>query len=120
MRLKKISEHLKLKQYILAQRLGVSAGFISKMISGQEDITGKILISLSENFPTVNVDWLMKGDGDMMRPDTLKTVEEPGSKYQNVPDDPFGDLKQLLAYYEQRIKVLEADVERLKEHVFKK
>jgi transcriptional regulator with XRE-family HTH domain len=123
MRLKEFSSTMKLKQCALAQRLGVTAGFLSQVINGREDVTGKLVLNLSQSFPLLNMNWLLHGDGPMFLSDEQKKYEEEPVPDQRVSEaiaeyvsgDPLGSLRRMLEEYERRLRVLEAEVARLKE-----
>jgi len=126
-RLKAFCKALKIKQNVLAQRIGVSPGFVSRVITGQEEMTGKVLFKLSENFEQLNIDWLLKGDGEMFLgglekkyeelPDSGGVVSEADGEYGR--GDPLSALREVLDGYGRRIAALEAEVEALRKDVKK-
>ena len=116
-RLNKLRLHYKLKQNALAQRIGVHPSFLSKLINGREPITKNVIRELRENFPLLNINWLLYEDGEMFlaekKDKNLLIVEEPEVVYMQRSDDPFGDVRSLLEQYERRIAALEERVARL-------
>ncbi len=65
-RLEKIIQYSKLTQDQFAGRVGVTPGAISKAIS-QGTIGSKIILGLMAAFPEVNMDWFLRGEGNMFR-----------------------------------------------------
>jgi len=121
-RLKAFIKTMKIKQTVLAQRIGFTPGFISRVISGQEVFTGKLVLKLSESFPMLNMDWLLRGDGEMFLGDTEKknTAESESPPGVREPDegyvtDPVGQLRRLFENFEKRISALEAEVQEMKQ-----
>lgn len=56
------------------QKIGASNGLIRKAIANNTDIQSKWISAIIDNFPQINPDWLLTGDGEMLR-----TVEEEAS-----------------------------------------
>jgi len=90
---------------------------LSKLINGREPITKNVIRELRENFPLLNINWLLYEDGEMFlaekKDKNLLIVEEPEVVYMQRSDDPFGDVRSLLEQYERRIAALEERVARL-------
>lgn len=114
MRLKEFAETYKLKQKALAQRLDVSPGFISRIMTGQEDFTGKLILNLSEMFPLLNLNWLIRGDGPMLlaRQEQI-LVQEPEVVYRPMPKT-VQDFRRYFEAYERRLQELESEVIQLR------
>lgn len=114
-RLKKIAKHYRMKQNALAELLTVSPGYVSKMMKGKENITHSIYDKLSNIFPLLNINWLLKGEGPMLLPsygsnDVMSAVREPDAEKES---DVFSDLRRVLEYYKERIDNLEKRVSQL-------
>jgi len=63
-RLKAILSHLKLTQSAFAERVGSSQQLINLFArSKREVIGGKVLYKIKEAFPSINLDWLVTGEG---------------------------------------------------------
>lgn len=105
----------KMKQTTLAQRIGVSRGFISQLISGNGDFTARFLNKMVECFPELNIDWLLRGEGDIfhIEKENLIAVSEPDAGYHANLSDPLSALRELLEDHNRRISALEARVEEL-------
>ncbi len=68
-----IAENYRLNQNRLAQILGFSEVAIGKLIRGENNPRYDMLVSILTNFPQVNPEWLMMGQGKMLKPDTPNT-----------------------------------------------
>ena len=53
------------------QRISASDGMIRRAINNNSDIQSKWLAIIAENFPRLNLDWLLTGKGSMFREDKL-------------------------------------------------
>ncbi len=63
---------------VLEERLGVSAGYITKTFARKSAMGSDLLERIMRLFPQLNIVWLLTGEGDMI-------LEEDDSKY-NVKD----------------------------------
>lgn len=50
------------------QGIGISQGTLNKAIKNKTDIQSKWLRVIVENFPKLSLDWLVLGEGEMLRP----------------------------------------------------
>ena len=46
---------------------GISEPTLSQVISGKRNLTVSIAVKIKEKFPNVNIDWLIRGEGDMFK-----------------------------------------------------
>ena len=49
--------------------IGASNGLIRKSITNDTEIQGKWLTLIAENYPNLNVEWLLTGKGQMLKPE---------------------------------------------------
>lgn len=59
------------------RRIGVSSAFITSM---RKSIQPDKIAAIKRNFPDLNTDWLLTGEGDMLKPDSHNEMEEPASE----------------------------------------
>lgn len=99
----------------MAERLGVGATFVSRVIGGHEPITGTILKELANNFANLNMDWVLHGRGTMLiteqSPPTA-VVREPEYAYERVTPGVFSSAEATLAALDARLQTLELELER--------
>lgn len=119
-RLKTLISLIGVTQLALSQRLGFTPGYISLVVNGEKPMSQKFLNKLSECYPKVNINWLLRGLGDPINEDELGksyqfhdskpiTLEEMESQYSN---DPFRGLREMyvkMLELEKRIIELEQE-----------
>lgn len=87
--------------------VGTSNGLIRKAISNKTDIQSKWISKIVENFPQLNIVWLLTGNGEMLIPseiipyeenDMISVISAPDAKYgsENTPEDSYIKSSDLL------------------------
>lgn len=114
-RLEELLKFYKMKQITLSQRLRISRGYVSNLVSGKTAITRNVYDGLQKCFPLLNMNWLMRGEGEMLlrsygSNDVMSAVREPDGPKES---DVFSDLRRVLEYYKERIDNLEKRVSQL-------
>lgn len=71
-RLRKIIDELKASRNVytdadFARIVDVSRSELSQMLSGKRPVSKRIVSNLLTNFPSINEDWLMTGEGEMLK-----------------------------------------------------
>jgi transcriptional regulator with XRE-family HTH domain len=64
-RLLALIKSLKSNQKAFAKSIGVSQSFVYQMISGQKQISSKVIKGISNAYSMVNTNWLFTGKGSM-------------------------------------------------------
>lgn len=59
----------------LGKSMGLSQATIKNILDGTNLPSSKVLIPLLELYPTLNINWLLIGQGDMFLDDTLTTAD---------------------------------------------
>ena len=75
----------------MGQLIGVTKGYLSVMMRDQVPISKKIIDGITISFPGINLNWLLTGEGDMLKgregapEDTpaAPLVEEPEAGYDS-------------------------------------
>ena len=111
-RLRQLIKALKLNQATFAKSLGMTQPNISRMIGGGNTISVKVLNAITEVHKSVNLQWLLTGEGAMFRGEKEQAgqANEPSVRY-GAPGK--GRLEEL----EERIERLEEAVKRLMEKI---
>lgn len=68
-RLQQIADNEGITIGSLERSIGASKGVISRAISNNTDIQNKWIQSIVENYPTYSAEWLLRGEGPMLRND---------------------------------------------------
>lgn len=76
------------------QKIGASNGLIRKAIANNTDIQSKWISAIIDNFPQINPDWLLTGEGEMLRTAIDGTSSIPDEKRMDsaiplIPMDAF-------------------------------
>lgn len=66
-RLKKYIDNQGISVSAFEQSIGASDGLIRRAIKNKSDIQSKWLLSISANYHDLNLDWLITGQGDMLK-----------------------------------------------------
>lgn len=122
-RLKQYIRLKKLKQNAVAQIVDVTPGFISQVVNGEEAITSKVIAGLVKNFADLNIDWLLRGAGEMLlekkevihMPESgvLTGVMEPEAVYARVRGLRVEELPEILRSLQAEVEELRRRVEEL-------
>jgi len=64
-----------LKPTPLEKELGLSNGYLGKMLKRQSSIGSDIIEKIVVFFPDLNVNWLIIGKGEMLKTEQLKKIE---------------------------------------------
>ncbi|SBV98462.1 hypothetical protein [uncultured Dysgonomonas sp.] len=73
-RLKLFIENQSISISAFEQRISASDGMIRRAIKNNTDIQSKWLFEMSDNFPDLNLEWLITGKGSMLKSDSENTV----------------------------------------------
>lgn len=85
-RIKDIVEQEDITIAALERSIGASKGVIYKAISKGTDIQSKWLEAIVENFPRYSAQWLLTGEGEMLRPEAAEYID--GKKSDQFMDRP--------------------------------
>lgn len=72
-----------------AVNAGLDSGNFSKMLKGQQKITSVTRSKIANRFPDLNFDWLLTGEGEMLREDAPRPMAQqnnhhsPGARMEN-------------------------------------
>jgi transcriptional regulator with XRE-family HTH domain len=115
-RLKSLIKYSRLTQEKFADQIGTSRGYISLLVNDHEPMTMGILEKVIICYPMLNVNWILMGEGPMMRlnevEEKIDVMEEPKPAYNRA--NALACLQQLLDDHEERILELEGALEKIK------
>ena len=83
-RLKELRLSNNLTQKAFAEALGISQGFIANVEKGRYKPDGDIIIRIA-NIYSINLDWLLTGEGEMKKPLAKYEKHEPNIEYAPEP-----------------------------------
>ncbi|MGB3066207.1 hypothetical protein ACR78Z_23620 [Sphingobacterium thalpophilum] len=76
-RIKVIADREGLSVTAFETAIGASRGVFTRAMNNNTDVQAKWLISIVEKFPEYSSDWLLKGEGDMLKPPLAQDEGEP-------------------------------------------
>lgn len=107
---------------VFAQKLGMATANTSSYCKGQKNAGKKFINSLLQTFPQVNAEWLLRGEGDMLRPDPkasseVVTEEAPIAIQDNgdilIPDNLYDRFLSLIESQNKQIESRDRQIDRL-------
>lgn len=79
-RIKEVLKYYEVGENSLAGKLGISQTTLNSALKdGKDNVSSKILTGLKENFEDVNLDWLLTGEGEMLKAETEASEDTPGA-----------------------------------------
>ncbi|MGG5507933.1 MULTISPECIES: S24 family peptidase [unclassified Myroides] len=92
----KIAENQGISITKLETQIGASKGVLSRAISKESDIQSKWIMSLVENYPQYNTEWILTGKGSMLKNQTIdhNIVAEPTPSNRKTID-PLKDVQRI-------------------------
>ncbi len=104
-----------------SKKLKVSSTSINKILQGNSLPSSKIIIPLIENYPEVNIYWLLVGEGEMFRDieafkkaTNSKNTIIHNSKLTNSNNTNTGDNTVIQSENDSKLKELKAEIKSLK------
>ena len=107
-RIEQFAEKQGIKIGALEKKIGASKGVLSRAIAQKTDIQSKWLSKLVENFPQIDANWLLTGEGSMYRDTTVMSGTAPPDR-----DEVVRLLREKVADQQKIIDLLEEKVEAL-------
>lgn len=107
-RIEQFAEKQGIKIGALEKKIGASKGVLSRAIAQKTDIQSKWLSKLVENFPQIDANWLLTGEGSMYRDTTVMSGTAPPDR-----DEVVRLLREKVADQQRIIELLDEKVEAL-------
>ena len=114
------SLHISIRAF--EQQINASNGLIRKAIANKTDIQSKWLVIIAENFPQLDMNWLVTGRGSMIRSEKESSTADAISTTTSftISDSPTGEAAAYFKMYEKKDeenKILIAENSILKERL---
>ena len=109
-RIEQFAEKQGIKIGALEKKIGASKGVLSRAIAQKTDIQSKWLSKLVENFPQIDANWLLTGEGSMYRDTTVMTEAPPPDrdKYVQLLESKIEDQQKIIGLLEEKVEALMA------------
>ena len=107
-RIEQFAEKQGIKIGALEKKIGASKGVLSRAIAQKTDIQSKWLSKLVENFPQIDANWLLTGEGSMYRDTTVQGGTNPPNrdKYIQMLESKIEDQQKIIDLLENKIESL--------------
>jgi transcriptional regulator with XRE-family HTH domain len=99
-----------------AMAIGVTQSLVSQCVNGHKPITHTLIGKITQRYPELNIDWLMRGYGNRTRP-LNRQIDFGQEENPNTPIQDDGSIDGLLNWakrIEARIQHLEVEVAALR------
>ena len=114
-RILQIMKHYNLSQRQFAMKIDMNPQTLNSMIIRNYEIRITIIADILRAFPEVSIEWLVLGDGDMIKPPkegeewkVTQFIPIPNKEVEQL-EDHIKTLKELNAMLREKINVLEAE-----------
>ncbi|TWI17502.1 hypothetical protein [Sphingobacterium siyangense] len=93
--------------------IGASKGVFTRALANGTDIQSKWLINLVEKYPQYSSEWLLKGEGEMLKPKLVLKEEEETyltPELEGITNSVINSLRQVIASQNITIKSQEKTI----------
>ncbi|WP_343570845.1 hypothetical protein ACLCDV_24555 [Sphingobacterium sp. Lzh-3] len=93
--------------------IGASKGVFTRALANGTDIQSKWLINLVEKYPQYSSEWLLKGEGEMLKPKLVLKEEEETyltPELEGIANSVINSLRQVIASQNITIKSQEKTI----------
>lgn len=110
-RLKQFFDFTRLSQSRISLQLGLTQRMVANILNGDSKLNLTVLLSISTGFPALNLNWLMRGEGDMIintQPNSAE-LERINKLVDTITtlQDTINAKSETIALLNERIKELE-------------
>lgn len=91
--------------------IGASNGTLSKAINKEKDVLSEWIVLFIKRFPEVNPAWLLTGEGNML----ISEFQSLSLEKENLYKEKIAHLEELLTVHQEKNKLLEDLIERMKQ-----
>lgn len=81
-RLKYLIEKLMLTPNSFAREIGATPDTLYNILKKGAPITTRLAKRIIDTYPNINIDWLLKGEGELFVWQKIETTDEPIRKYE--------------------------------------
>lgn len=107
-RFRKVKDYFRLSVNKFAKMIGVSQPSAKAIIDGNNEPSNKAINGLAKGFPTISMDWLIKGIGSMFNECPCNKDSDPNEPFmlgEPEPTPPEPNLRNRIDFLEQQLKL---------------
>ena len=116
-RIYQLIDYKKDSVYKISKEIGVSNGYFSKTKAKNGSVGGDIIEKIVNYYTDVNVEWLITGEGSMLKDEQEPQTNTPDDKYLQLLEEHNKTLKEQLRDKEAIIKEKEEKEALYKERI---
>lgn len=111
-RIKVIADREGLSVTAFESAIGASRGVFTRALANNTDVQAKWLISIVEKYPEYSSEWLLKGEGEMLKPVLAQEDEETylTPELEKITNGEINTLRQLISSQNITIKSQEKTI----------
>src|SRR5690606_20633556 len=118
-RIKEIADQEGVSISALDAAIGASKGGFSRALANETDIQSKWLVKLIENYPHYSSEWLLTGNGEIKKSDSVKsaTVNDQSGDQLELTNELIAALKQVISTQDTTIRAQEVTIATLEQRI---
>lgn len=116
-RIKKYIDYKNISQTDLAKSILIHKNQVSNWLASGETVPDKALIKMVRYYPDINARWLITGEGEMLEGQKITPTEDELMEFGGTLLDRLLEEKGKASVFENEIKHLNLEIERLKSEI---
>ena len=121
-----IDKILKIRPIRFVEQIGINPTYLSQMRNGHKPFTTSVAYKISLEYPQVNADWILTGEGEPMKitdsnhpthAESLPQVNEPPADYYTAERISYDDVPDFVRYLLNEVKALRGMVETMQKEL---
>jgi len=116
-RIYQLIDYKKDSVYKISNEIGVSNGYFSKTKAKKGSVGGDIIEKIVNYYTDVNVEWLITGEGPMLKQEQKSQTNTPDDKYLKLLEEHNKTLKEQLKDKEEKEALYKEKIQELQQRM---
>ena len=116
-RIYQLIDYKKDSVYKISKEIGVSNGYFSKTKAKNGSVGGDIIEKIVNYYTDVNVEWLITGEGPMLKQEQKSQTNTPDDKYLKLLEEHNKTLKEQLKDKEEKEALYKEKIQELQQRI---
>jgi len=116
-RIYQLIDYKKDSVYKISKEIGVSNGYFSKTKAKNGSVGGDIIEKIVNYYTDVNVEWLITGEGPMLKDEQKSQTNTPDDKYLQLLEEHNKTLKEQLKDKEEKEALYKEKIQELQQRM---